>query len=78
MILILGECRIGGAEITTFDGVVYEPRFVDGCQYMALAATGPDDKAVILLDRGSNAQNQVGLYQLIAYSLARHTHFNVI
>jgi hypothetical protein len=35
---------------------------------MAVAATGPDDKAVILLDRGSNAKNQVGLYQLIAYS----------
>jgi hypothetical protein len=33
---------------------------------------------VILLDRGSNAKNQVGLYQLIAYSLVTSTWFNGI
>jgi dipeptidyl aminopeptidase/acylaminoacyl peptidase len=59
MFIWLGECQIGKNQITTFDGVVYDPRFVDECQYMVVAATGPDDKSVILLDRGSNAQNQV-------------------
>jgi hypothetical protein len=60
ILILLGECRIEKSQITTFDGVVYDPRFVDECQYMVVAATGPDDKTVILLDRGSNAKNQVG------------------
>ncbi|XP_045027440.1 uncharacterized protein LOC116919379 [Daphnia magna] len=54
-----GECRVGNNQITTFDGVVYEPRFIDECQYMVVAATGPQDKLVVLLDRGTNARNQV-------------------
>ena len=70
MFIWLGECQIGKNQITTFDGVVYDPRFVDECQYMVVAATGPDDKSVILLDRGSNAQNQVLAFHF--YGFAKH------
>ena len=34
MFIWLGECQIGKNQITTFDGVVYDPRFVDECQNM--------------------------------------------
>lgn len=50
---------MGRTKVNTFDGVEYEPRMIDQCQYMVVAATGTENKLVILLDRGSSDRNQV-------------------
>lgn len=54
-----GECLIGSTAARTFDGVPYEPRLRDGCQYLVAAATGRDDEFAILLDRQRRDRNGV-------------------